>query len=143
MTKINFTATHRSRLNELATEMLFNGTVINGNMGQNYTVYDLIHTTTLNTLRSLYQSLHKAIEKAEAQDEWVATDTDQRHLDSLKTKKEFINLLIGFKRYQNEQEANLIKKRQLEAELATLLDSQKTPEDRIKELQEAIRDLGE
>ena len=143
MTKINFTAAHRSRLNELATEMLFDGTVINGTMGQNYTVYDLIHTTTLNTLRSLHQSLLKAIEKAEAQDEWVATDTDQQHLKVLKTKKEFVNLLIGFKRYQNEQENNAIKKRQLEAELATLLDSQKTPEDRIKELQEAIRDLGE
>lgn len=143
MQKINFTKEHDARLKELSTEMLFDKTVINGNMGQVYTVFDLIHTTTIGTLRNIYNSLVKSIEKSESADEWIATDNDQRVLADFKRKKEFVNLLIGYKRYQNMLDENRSKRAVLEAELARLQDAQKTPEDRIKELQSEIEMLRE
>ena len=143
MQKINFTKEHDARLKELSTEMLFDKTVINGKMVQVYTVFDLIHTTTIGTLRNIYNSLVKSIEKSESADEWIATDNDQRVLADFKRKKEFVNLLIGYKRYQNMLDENRSKRAVLEAELARLQDAQKTPEDRIKELQSEIDMLRE
>ena len=143
MTKINFTSEHDARLKHLATEMLFNGAVINGTMGQVFTVHDLIHTTTLNTLRNLLQSLNKQIEKLENADEWVSAGTEQALLATKKNEKEFVNLLIGYKRYQDMLKENKAKRAALQHQLDSLKDAQKTPEDRIKELEAELAELGE
>lgn len=143
MTKINFTSEHGARLKHLATEMLFNGTVINGTMSQVFTVHDLIHTTTLNTLCNLLQSLNKQIEKLENADEWVSAGTEQALLATKKNEKEFVNLLIGYKRYQDMLKENKAKRAALQQQLNSLKDAQKTPEDRIKELEAELAELGE
>ena len=141
MAKINFTKENFARLQSLATEMLFNNEVILSRIGSPLTIIDLLHTTTIGTLNEIRLSLGKAIEKLENQDEWTSGDDTQKKLSELRTKKELVNLIIGYKRFNMENEANARKKAELEAKLKELKESQKTPEDRIKELEAEISQL--
>ena len=141
MAKINFTKENFARLQSLATEMLFNNEVILSRIGSPLTIIDLLHTTTIGTLNEIRLSLGKAIEKLENQDEWTSGDDTQKKLSELRTKKELVNLIIGYKRFNMENEANAHKRAELEAKLKALKESQKTPEDRIKELEAEIAQL--
>ena len=141
MAKINFTKENFARLQSLATEMLFNNEVILSRIGSPLTIIDLLHTTTIGTLNEIRLSLGKAIEKLENQDEWTSGDDTQKKLSELRTKKELVNLIIGYKRFNIENEVNAHKKAELEAKLKELKESQKTPEDRIKELEAEISQL--
>ena len=138
MAKINFTKENFARLQSLATEMLFNNEVILSRMGSPLTIIDLLHTTTIGTLNEIRLSLGKTIEKLENQDEWTSSDDTQKKLSELRTKKELVNLIIGYKRFNLENEANARKKAELEAKLKELKESQKTPADRIAELEAEI-----
>ena len=139
--KINFTKDHMSRLLDLADEALFNKTVVFTKLGQPLNIYELLHTTTINQLNEIKLGLAKKIEKAEATDEWVAPDNDK--LQSMKDAKELVNLIIGWKRYNLELDENARKKEELIEKLAELKESQKTPEDRIKEIEAQIKELEE
>jgi hypothetical protein len=121
--------------------MLFTNEVIVSRMGTPLNIVELIHTTTIGTLNEIRLALGKAIEKLENQDEWTSTEDTQTKLESLKLKKELVNLIIGYKRFNLENEANARKKAELEAKLKELKESQKTPEDRIKELEAEISQL--
>lgn len=141
MSKINFTKDHFNKLADLALSALFGNVVFNTKMGTPMNIYELMHTTTIGTLNEMRLSLAKAIEKLESQDEWASPDNIQEKLDALKNKKELVNLLIGYKRFQLEQEENARKKKELTEKLAELKESTKTPEDRIKELEAEIAGL--
>jgi hypothetical protein len=52
-----------------------------------------------------------------------------------------INLIIGWKRFNMEKEANARKKAELTEKLTELKESQKTPEDRIKEMEAELAAL--
>lgn len=139
--KINFTKDHMSRLLDLADEALFNKTVVFTKLGQPLNIYELLHTTSINQLNEIKLGLAKKIEKAESVDEWVAPDNDK--LRSMKDTKELVNLIIGWKRYNLELTENELKKEELSKKLAELKESQKTPEDRIKELEAQLKELEE
>jgi hypothetical protein len=141
MAKINFTKEHFAKLQQLALGMLFNNEVIFTRMNTPLNIVELLHTTTIGTLNEIRLSLGKAIEKLENQDEWTSTEDTQTKLEGLKLKKELVNLIIGYKRFNLENEANARKKAELEAKLKELKESQKTPEDRIKELEAEISQL--
>ena len=141
MAKINFTKDHFAKLQNLALGMLFTNEVIMSKMGTPLNIVELLHTTTIGTLNEIRLGLAKAIEKLENQDEWTQTEDIQIKLDGLKLKKELVNLIIGYKRFNLENEANARKKAELEAKLKELKESQKTPEDRIKELEAEISQL--
>ena len=130
-----------SRLLDLADEALFDKTVVFTKLGQPLNIYELLHTTTINQLNEIKLGLAKKIEKAEATDEWVAPDNDK--LQSMKDAKELVNLIIGWKRYNLELDENARKKEELIEKLAELKESQKTPEDRIKEIEAQIKELEE
>ena len=130
-----------SRLLDLADEALFNKTVVFTKLGQPLNIYELLHTTTINQLNEIKLGLAKKIEKAESADEWVAPDNDK--LQSMKDAKELVNLIIGWKRYNLELDENARKKEELIEKLAELKESQKTPEDRIKEIEAQIKELEE
>lgn len=142
MTKINFTKEHKEKLLELAMIMLLENEVISTRLGQPITVVDLLHNTTINTLNSIRLSLSKKVENLENEDEWAASQGSQIELDVAKRQKELVNLVIGYKRNQVYQEEVAIKKAKLTKELNVLKESQKTPEDKIKELQEELDKLG-
>ena len=141
MAKINFTKEHFAKLQQLALGMLFNNEVIFTRMNTPLNIVELIHTTTIGTLNEIRLGLGKAIEKLENQDEWTSTEDTQTKLEGLKLKKELVNLIIGYKRFNLENEANARKKAELEAKLKELEESQKSPADKIAELKAEIAQL--
>jgi hypothetical protein len=141
MAKINFTKEHYAKLQNLAIKMLFENGTVTTRMGQVLNISELLHTTTINTLNDLRIYLGKCIERMESTDEWVSDNTTQSKLDGLKETKELVNLIIGYKRYTLEKESNKKKQEELTSQLNTLKESQKTPDERIKELEAAIAEL--
>ena len=139
--KINFTKEHMSRLIDLADEALFSKTIVYTKLGQPLNIFELIHTTSINQLNEIKSNLTKKIEKIEEQDEWVAPDGDK--LQAMKDTKELVNLIIGWKRYNLELSENARKREELTEKLAELKESQKTPEDRINELEAQLKELDE
>ena len=139
--KINFTQEHYAKLQSLAVEALFNKVVITTKLGQPLNIYELLHTTSINQLSEIKSSLAKKIEKMEETDEWVQPDNDR--LEWYKNSKELVNLIIGWKRYNLEVEANKKEKEELSKKLNELKESTKTPEDRIKELEAQLKELEE
>lgn len=141
MAKINFTQEHFEKLKAYAVEMLFTQETVTTKLGQTLNIVELLHTTTINTLNGIRLQLAKEIEAIENQDEWVSGEVSQRKLDSLKAKKELVNLIIGYKRFIQEQAEIARERASLEAELVRLKDSQKTPEDKIKEIESKLETL--
>lgn len=143
MAKINFTKEHFDKMKNLAVEMLFNNDSVVTKMGQVLNISDLLHLTSISTLNTIRLSITRKIEEAENKDEWVSTDEDSKKLNTLRKQKELINLIIGYKRYNLEQETIKSERKKLEDQLKNLEESQKSPEDKIKELKEKIAKLDE
>lgn len=141
MAKINFTKEHFNKLQTLAVEMLFVNGTITTKMGSTLNIVELLHTTTIGTLNDIRLGLSKLIEKLENTDEWVADDTTQVKLKNAKKNKELINLIIGYKRFQLEREETIKKKAALEEKLNNLRESQKTPDERIREIEAELSEL--
>ena len=137
--KINFTSAHMDRLVQLASNALFNRTVVNTKLGQVLNIYELLHTTSINQLNEIKASLSKKIEKVEESDEWVQPDNDR--LEYFKNMKELVNLIVGWKRYNLELEEIKQEKETLMQEISELKESTKTPEDRIREKEEKLKEL--
>lgn len=135
MTKINFTKTHFDKMCTLALNMLLNNSIILSKFNTPINIIELLHTTTINMLNSIKVTLSKKIEQLESQDEWVASDTYSKQLEEAKEQKELVNLIIGYKRYKMEQEETAKRKLEIVNKLQELKESQKTPEDKIKELE--------
>ena len=140
MTKINFNKTHYEMMCEMLLEMLMNNETIQHKM-LTLDVVALVHTTTINTLNTIRLDLKKTIDNLENQDEWLTTELNQKKLSTLKDKKELVNLVIGYKRWQEEQESIKQTRKLLMEELEDLKESQKTPEDKIKELEDKLANL--
>ena len=130
---VHFTKENYDNLRKLAADMLFANEVISYSVGQPKNIIELLHTTSIETLNRIKQALSKKIEEQENKDEWV--DPDNSKLDKLRKKKELVNLIIGWKRFNLEKDAQAHKKDELTKKLNELVESQKTPADRIKELQ--------
>lgn len=142
MAKINFTQEHFEKLKAYTVEMLFTQETVTTKLGQTLNIVELLHTTTINTLNSIRLQLGKEIETIENQDEWVSGNTSQRKLENLKVKKELVNLIIGYKRFVQEQTEIARERASIEDELVRLKESQKTPEDKIKELESKLSGLN-
>lgn len=141
--KINFTKEHYTKLQTLAFEMLVSNTTIQTKLGMPLNIVELMHTQTINTLGSIRVFLSKQIEDLENQDEWSTSDTQQLKLESLRKKKELVNLIIGWKKYNLELSETRARREKIEKELKALKESQKTPEDKIKELEAELSGLNE
>ena len=141
MSKINFTKEHLERLKELATKALFENVSVMTKMGSPLTVHEMLHTTTIDTLKSIKSGLARKITNLEEEDEWVKDNNQQTRLEEAKFMKELVNLIIGYKRFNLEKAARDMEKKQLKEELDKLKESQKTPEDKIKEMEEKLKDL--
>ena len=141
MAKINFTQEHFEKLKAYAVEMLFTQETVTTKLGQTLNIVELLHTTTINTLNGIRLQLAKEIEAIENQDEWVSGETSQRKLENLKAKKELVNLIIGYKRFTQEQTEIARERASLENELVRLKESQKTPEDKIKVIESKLETL--
>lgn len=138
--QVNFTEDHKKELEGLFVNLSFEGVQLAGKFGTNtMSPYDLLHNASSSTLKSLYNQLKNEITKAEEnEDEWTSSDYEQRQLSSKKEWKKFLYLLIGYRKYLTEKAKNSEALRQMKAKLAELKESNKSPEDQMKELQDAI-----
>ena len=141
--KINFKKEHFDKLKELAVKALLNNDVIMGKLGTPINIIELIHCTTINSLNNISLSLAKKIESLEEKDEWTSNELNQGSLLKAKEQKELVNLIIGYKRYKQEIEDNKANKEALLEQLNTLKESQKTPEDKIKELEDKLANISQ
>ena len=139
--KINFTKEHFNKLKELAVQALFDGIVFHTKLGQVLTIDNLIHAVSINQLNEIKNRLAERIEKIEAADEWISPDNDK--IEGLKSNKELVNLIIGWRRYNLELAENARKKKELTAKLNELKESTKTPEDRIRDIEAQLKELEE
>ena len=143
MAKINFTKEHFNKMCTLLMGMLLRNEVISSKLGTPINVVELLHTTTINSLNNIRLTLSNKIKQLESQDEWIASEINAQQLNIAKRQKELVNLVIGYKRYKMEVEENIKKKAELTAKLEELKDSQKTPEDKIKELEAELSAIDE
>lgn len=143
MAKINFTKDHFNKMLSMAAAMLVNNEVVVTKMGQPLNIVELMHATTIGTLMDIKKSLSKKIENLEDQDEWVESNTNQVNLTRYKNQKELVNLIIGWKRFMLEASEAAKRKQELESKLKELKDSQKTPEDKIKEIEAELASMQE
>ena len=141
MGKINFTTENKSRLEELATKFLFGNLPIQGPIGTSMRVEDLLHNTSVNSLVSMNSHLKRQIASMSDLDEWSCTDADTWKLERMKETQELVSLTIGYKKWLAEQEEISEKKAALAAQIDSLKESQKTPAERIAELEKQLADL--
>ena len=141
MGKVNFTTENKSRLEELATKFLFGNLPIQGPMGTSMRVEDLLHNTNILSLVTMNSHLKKQIASMSDLDEWSCTDADTWKLERLKETQELVSLVIGYKKWLAEQEEISEKKAALAAQIDSLKESQKTPAERIAELEKQLADL--
>jgi hypothetical protein len=85
--------------------------------------------------------LKKQIASMSDLDEWSCTDADTWKLERLKETQELVSLVIGYKKWLAEQEEIADKKAVLAARIDALKESQKTPAERIAELEKQLADL--
>lgn len=141
MERINFTEENLAQLKDLAVEFLFNRTTFNGPMSTQYDVTQVIHDTTMSSLKSMFNSIKSAIDKKSNVSRWTTSTAEQKELKILEDKKEFLDLLMGYKLYQ-AQEAEVAREAEaLRAEIKSLEEDTKTPEEKLKEKKEALSKL--
>jgi len=142
--KINFTKENQDRLNQLAGDALFKGTIFKGgSVGNTETnIYDLVHNCQINTLSRYHSNLKKEIAAIDDLDEWSLTDHQKRKKANLEKQKELINLLIGYKRFREQEAATRKEYLEKRAKYNELKENTKTPEDRLKELEADLATYG-
>ena len=139
--KINFTKDHFEKLKELLSIMLLNNETVNNRLGIPVNVVELVHTTSLNSLNDMRNALKKTVEKAESADEWVSSFISQEKVNKLRRQIETIYLIIGYKRYQMELADLNNKREELTEKLNKMKEEAKTPEERIKEVENELDNL--
>ena len=141
MEKINFTKEDQAKLNELAGNALFKGTTFKASFGTEENVYDLVHNCTINTLEAYLENTNKQIEKIKGKSRWTLNEYQQQKARDLEKTAELLDLLIGYKYYQEQNKTVKAKLSAAKATLAALEENAKTPEQRLKEAQDAVMAL--
>ena len=137
---INFTKEHEQKLNDFIIKMWKEDIVIYNKMNIPMNICELktLSPNSLNELKLIYD---KKISNLESKDEWISPENDK--LDLFKFIREGLNLLVGFKRKAIELNEIAQKREKLIAERNKLLESKKTPDDLIKELEAQLKELEE
>ena len=140
MAKINFTDEHMLRLRTLIADSVLYNSIIVGPMGQNYTVIDLMHCLSINSLRSLSASIYKKRVALSIEDKWIENPNAAK-IAQLDDQLELIDLIIGYQLKTQEIESNKIEKERIQKQIDELVQSQKSPQDLIADLQAKLSEL--
>jgi hypothetical protein len=140
--KINFTPEHQNRLNVLVLKMLFGNLVLKSLMGSELNVHKLVNETSINSLVTMNSNLKKQVETLENVDEWSQSPYQQKKLKDTKEMQELVNLLIGYKRYQEQKNTDAQQIRNLKAEMAELKQQTITPAEKLAMIEKQIAELG-
>lgn len=134
MAKINFTKEDEVKMYNLAVQFLFANTAWKTTVGTHTDLSELIHSTHVNTLKEHYKMYKKQLEKLDVEDRWGENEKDVYRIKELTAKKDFIELLIGYKLFKQQEAETVKEKLALDKQIAELEDSMKTPEQRLAEL---------
>lgn len=143
MNKINFTAEHRESLNKLFLDLSFSGETLSNKFGAGtVSPYDALHNVSMSTLKTAHSTLKNEVAKKEADtDDWTSTEYDQRQLGLKKKWIEFLHLMIGYKRSEEEKARNSKELREMKRQLEELKESTLKPEDKIKAMEAKIAEM--
>jgi len=137
---VKFTSEHFSRMKDLLINALLDDKTFYSKVGASMGVSELLHETSINLLNEMKVALQNKIAKFEAQDEWVEVDNDK--LTSLRESRELINLIIGYKRFQLQEQRREEELALLKGKLAKMEEDAKTPEEKMAELKAEIAKLS-
>ena len=141
MKTIIFTEQNKSELEKLIANSVLNRVVYCGQFGQEYTVWDLVNTANVSSLRVLSEFIQNKISKLSTADEWVE-NPHAEEVEKLTIDKRLISLIIGWKLYNQQLKERTDERNRLEKQLSDLEQSQKTPEQLIDELKAKIAELS-
>ena len=137
---INFTKENENELRSLIADSVLNKCIYSGPMGQEYDVFELVNGMAVSSLRALAQFVQNKITKLSVADEWTE-NPNAEEISKLEVEKRLISLTIGWKLYQQQLAENAKEKARLTKQLDELVQSQKTPQELISELQQKIKEL--
>jgi hypothetical protein len=138
---INFTEQNKTELQQLVFDAVTKRWQVSNKLGMVFDVMDVFHTCTIQTLRSIRKELTNKLNAFE-DDEWSDKSIqDNEKIEYYSKSIKLVNLVIGYRLWQQEQYELESKKAALELKLQVLKENQKTPEEKIAELEKEINDL--
>jgi hypothetical protein len=140
-TRINFTLEDQVKLRTILADFVLEGVTFKGQIGTPLSVHDLVHGTSLNTLKRLFATLSNSVKnKKEATVRWETKESEE---DALIQKQiEFVELLIGYKLAQAQNETIEAQKARIQAQIDQIKESSKSPQELIEDLQKQLGELG-
>jgi hypothetical protein len=140
--KINFTTENLERLKALFLELGFSGKVLAGKFGANsYSVWDILHTLSISSLKQANSNLKKEVVALEEQDDWSVSQYQLAKAAETRKWQEFVNLCVGYKLAEAEKAEKQSEIRAKKEALKQLVEENKTPAERIAEMQKEIEEL--
>jgi hypothetical protein len=140
--KINFTVENQDRLKALFLELGFSGKVLSGKFGANsYSVWDILHTLSISSLKQANSNLKKEVVALEEQDDWSVSFYQLAKAAETRKWQEFVNLCVGYKLAEAEKADKQAEIRAKKNALKQLVEENKTPAERIAEMQKEIEEL--
>lgn len=143
MNRIKFTQEHENRLKELSLTILFTPLKFKGLAGTVINVFQMVHETAISSLQGILQNLKREMDKIQNLDSWSLTKYQEQKLEDLKLQYEFVNLLIGYKKRQEELLTDQEKIRELKREYAEVRKSAMSPTEKLEALRKSIEALGD
>lgn len=135
---INFTEQHKTELQQLIFDAVTKRWQVSNKLGMVFDVMDIFHTCTIQTLRSIRKELTNKLNQFE-DDEWSDKSIqDDEKIAYYNMSIKLINLTIGYRLWQQEQYDLESKKAALELKINLLKEDQKTPEQKIAELEDEL-----
>lgn len=129
-----------NEMRELLADALINNVMFTNSIGMHVNVYEVFHTMTIEQLKKLWKNLTSKISTANNNNpEWGDNDTD---VSNLVEQQKLVNLIILYRIYRQEVRNNQALKDKLTEELNAIVESTKSPEDRIKDLTTLIESLN-
>lgn len=141
MGKVNFTAEDFNKLKEMVATAVIDNVLVSGPMGQIYNVYELVHTLSIRSLRSLSASLTKKRADLAVDDGWVENPNEDK-IAALDFQVTLISYIIGYKLREEEKRSELIEKEAIMQQLAELERSQKSPAEIMEDLRKRLAELS-
>jgi hypothetical protein len=142
-TKKVFTKEHKEQLEKIVAKLVFANVMFNGMAGTKYSIQQMMHDMTINTLKEMHARLKDQVRKFEDSDEWTMTEYQERKLKELQDNKEFLSLLIGYKISLSQRAEAIAAKKTLAAEIERLEKEKMTPEERITALKKELDSYSE
>lgn len=132
-----FTQEDKNKLDSLVLNAIYNGVTFETTMGTEVSVWDLLHSLSIGSLRIMLNR-YKQKSSSMCSDDW---SEDMPELTSICNKIDLIYLVIGYRIDLQRKLALEEEKSKLRKALEEAIDAAKTPEDKIQEIRAQIQAL--